>query len=151
MRIGLEIKKLNNLIGKEICRRTAIYDGDDKLTNMHGRIIGFIRRKGADGHDVFQRDIENEFMISGPSVSEILKLMEKNALIERRSVAYDGRLKKIVLTDKALELQHRVEQILDCFESELEDVLTDEESRIFETIIVKLKAELQNKNKKETV
>ncbi len=146
MRIGLEIKKLNNLIGKEICRRTTIDDKDDKLTNMQGRVIGFIRRSEEFEREIFQRDIENEFMISAPSVSEILKLMEKNGLIERRSVAYDGRLKKIVLTDKALAFHCRIERTIDCFESELQNVLTQDESETFERIIVKLQNELQNKN-----
>ena len=81
MQIGLEVKILGSLIDREIRAKVAV-DNLDKMTNMHGHIIGFLRYNS--DREIFQRDIEKRFMISGASVSEILKLMEKNGLIERK-------------------------------------------------------------------
>ena len=83
MRIGFRVKILANLIEKEIRASSAIEDMM-KMTNMHGRIISFLHRN--EDKDIYQRDIEQNFMISGPSVSEVLKLMKKNGLIEKKSV-----------------------------------------------------------------
>ena len=98
MRTVIRLKILANLIEREIRTSSAI-ENMIKMTNMHGRIISYLHRN--EGRDIYQRDIEKTFMISGPSVSEVLKLMQKNGLIERQSVKHDARLKKIVLTDKA--------------------------------------------------
>ena len=56
--------------------------------------------------DLYQRDIEEEFRIRRSTASGILKLMEKNGFIYRKSVARDSvardaRLKQIVPTEKA--------------------------------------------------
>lgn len=148
MRIGLEIKILNNLIEKEI-RSAAAVEDMDRLTNMHGRILGYIDRNA--DRPIFQRDIEHEFMISGPSVSEILKLMERNGLVERKSVDYDARLKRIVLTDLARTMQQKVKKSIDSVEEELASCLTEEELRVLETAVKKISEMLKQKNKKETL
>ena len=53
--------------------------------------------------DLRQKDFEQQFNIRRSTASNILALIEKNGLIQRESVPYDARLKKIVLTDKAIE------------------------------------------------
>ena len=116
MRIGFRVKILANLIEKEIRASSAIEDMM-KMTNMHGRIISFLHRN--EDKDIYQRDIEQNFMISGPSVSEVLKLMKKNGLIEKKSVEKDARLKKIVLTEKGRQLDAEVQQSLDSVENEI--------------------------------
>lgn len=78
----------------------------DNVTGNHGYIIGFIYENR--DRDIFQRDIEKEFNLRGSTVTNMLNLMEKNGLIERKSVDGDRRLKKIVLTEKALEIQQLV-------------------------------------------
>ena len=91
MRTVIRLKILANLIEREMRTSSAI-ENMIKMTNMHGRIISYLHRN--EGRDIYQRDIEKTFMISGPSVSEVLKLMQKNGLIERQSVKHDARLKK---------------------------------------------------------
>lgn len=148
MRIGYEIKILSNLIDREI-RSSAAIDAMDKMTNMHGRIIGFLHRN--EDKEIFQRDIEKSFMISGPSVSEILKLMEKNGLVERRGVEKDGRLKRITLTDKARLMDSEVQTSLDEVEKNLASMLSGEEYAMFEIIVYKLIESLKEKHVKEIV
>ena len=148
MRIGYEIKILSNLTDREI-RSSAAIDAMDKMTNMHGRIIGFLHRN--EDKEIFQRDIEKSFMISGPSVSEILKLMEKNGLVERRGVEKDGRLKRITLTDKARLMDSEVQTSLDEVEKNLASMLSGEEYAMFEIIVYKLIESLKEKHVKEIV
>ena len=74
-----------------------------KLTPMQGFFISYIYEKKMEGKDVFQKDLEQSFMIRRSTATEILKIMEKNELITKESVEHDARLKKIVLTEKAIE------------------------------------------------
>ena len=90
-------------------------------------------------------------MISGPSVSEVLKLMQKNGLIERQSVKHDARLKKIVLTDKGRQLDAEVQQSMDAVENEVAAMLSEEEFAAFEKTVEKLIQKLMEKQDKEVV
>lgn len=92
MRTVIRLKILANLIEREMRTSSAI-ENMIKMTNMHGRIISYLHRN--EGRDIYQRDIEKTFMISGPSVSEVLKLMQKNGLIERRPSNTTRGLKKL--------------------------------------------------------
>ena len=142
MQIGLEVKILGSLIDREIRAKVAV-DNLDKMTNMHGHIIGFLRYNS--DREIFQRDIEKRFMISGASVSEILKLMEKNGLIERKPVERDGRLKKIVLTDKAIVMHDEVQESIDSVEREIDGLITEEERVEFDRIAMKLIEKLKQR------
>ncbi len=99
--IGLELRALNNLI-----RRYFDYSSHKKeieqITGNNGWIIGYLSARR--NQDVFQKDLEEHFTITRSTTSKVLSLMEKKGLIQRLSVPEDGRLKKIVLTPKALEL-----------------------------------------------
>ena len=148
MQIGLEVKILGSLIDREIRAKVAV-DNLDKMTNMHGHIIGFLRHNS--DREIFQRDIERRFMISGASVSEILKLMEKNGLIERKPVERDGRLKKIVLTEKAVAMHDEVQASIDSVEKEIDGLITEEERAEFDRIAVKLKEKLKQRKQEEVV
>src|SRR5699024_12075049 len=68
----------------------------------------------ANSHDnVYQRDIEKEFNIRRSTEINILKTMEKNNLIWRKSVKSDSRLKRIILSDKAKEMQDAIGKFMD--------------------------------------
>ncbi len=148
MQIGLEVKILGSLIDREIRAKVAV-DNLDKMTNMHGHIIGFLRYNS--DREIFQRDIEKRFMISGASVSEILKLMEKNGLIERKPVERDGRLKKIVLTDKAIVMHDEVQESIDSVEREIDGLITEEERAEFDRIAMKLIEKLKQRKQEEVL
>ena len=54
--------------------------------------------------DIFQKDFEAEFSISGATATNILKVLEREKLIERIPMKEDGRLKKIVLLDAGAQV-----------------------------------------------
>lgn len=64
--------------------------------------------------------------------------MEKNRLITRESVAYDNRLKKIVLTDKALMYRKQVVDDLSALEESLIKDIPEEKLNIFFEVIEKM-------------
>lgn len=57
--------------------------------------------------DVFQKDIEEFFFISGATASNTLKGLERQKMIERIPLKEDARSKRIVLTEKGVELHKK--------------------------------------------
>ena len=94
------------------------------------------------GRDVFQRDIEKAFSISRSTVTVTLQLMEKNGLICRESVAQDARLKRIVLTQKAVDLHRQIEEDISGFEEMLAQGIPDEDQETFLRVAQKMRENL---------
>lgn len=126
VRIGKEVINLANQIKRKIGKESAEYG----ITSIQGRIIGFLYWE-ANKRDIFQKDIETEFNIRRSSVTSVLQLMEKNELIKRVSVSEDARLKKIILTEKGVEIQEHVHKFIDKLEKELSAGFTDDEINVF--------------------
>ena len=64
--------------------------------------------------------------------------MEQKGFIERVSVENDARLKKIVLTEKAMNIEEEVMQFFDKLEQEFEKNITKEELEIFYSVLDKI-------------
>ena len=140
-RIGFEIGRTSRLIRRHL-DSSATKTYIDNLTGTHGRAIGFFWHNR--DKDIFQRDFEQEFNIRRSTASSMLTLMEKNGLIARQSVPYDARLKKIVLTDKALEIQNFVNKNLDEFEEGISRGISNEELEVFFGVLEKIRENLNN-------
>ena len=132
-RIGFEIKTITNLVKRQIDSSNVIKDLDN-MTGMHGWIIGYLYNKSQQG-DVYQRDLERQFSIRRSTATKLLQLMEKNGLIKRLAVDFDARLKKLVLTDKAIAIHQLVEKEIDKTEARLTKGFTQQEK---DTLVVLL-------------
>lgn len=95
---------LNNAVRRYIDRYTEGKKALDSLTCSNGWIIGYVCEMKEEGKDVYQRDLENNFGITRSTASKVLGLMEKKGLVERVSVSHDARLKKIIPTERSLEI-----------------------------------------------
>lgn len=122
--LGRKIKVLSNQIRRKV--EKDLTDRSIEVPSTQSRIIGFLYKESFK-RDIFQKDIEEEFEIRRSSVTNILQLMEKNGYIKRISVAEDARLKKIVLTDKGLEIQQSVVKVLEEAENTLRTAYSEEE------------------------
>lgn len=131
--IGKEILIFSNQIRRRIDKEAGKYG----LTSIQARILGFVFRQSA-VKNVFQKDIEEEFNIRRSSVTSVIQLMEKNGYINRESVCEDARLKKIILTQKGLETEEKVHQVIIEIEESLQKTLNDEEKNIFIQLIDRL-------------
>ncbi len=139
--IGFELKVLSNMIKRKISAIKATA-GAEQLTGMHGWIIGYLYDR-RDVKDVFQRDIEADFTIRRSTATGILQLMEKNGLLYREPVSYDARLKKLVLTPKAISAHEATMKAIHQMENNIKSGLTEEEIEQFFIIIDKIKKNVE--------
>lgn len=139
--IGHELKAINHIMQRKMFQ-TAAAAGIDRVTIMHGWIIGYLYCHQE--IDVYQRDIESNFAISRSTVTNILKLMEKKGYIIRQSVDTDARLKKIVLTEKGKLINSKLEKAIQENESRFKSVLTSDEQQQFIYLVRKLRHGLES-------
>ena len=137
--LGLEIRKLNNLIKRYMESKKP--EEFDKSTGVHGWAIRYFYENC--DTDVFQRDFESRFSIRRSTATNMLKLMEKNGIIHRESVPYDARLKKIVLTEKAIEIHKKATKNIEMVENTLKNGITEEELIVFYNVVDKIKNNLE--------
>ncbi|MBR7071010.1 MAG: MarR family transcriptional regulator [Clostridia bacterium] len=140
--IGFSVRSLHNLIKRDI-EKSKIFRMEC-ASGLHGWAIGYFFNH--QGEEIFQRDFEEEFSIRRSTASNILRLMEENGLIERVRVAEDARLKRIVLTDRAIQLHKMIIEDMEQREKRLRKGLTDEELASFFYVMEKIKANLEEQN-----
>ena len=80
------------------------------LTGIQSHALHYILVKSAEG-PVYQRDVEGVFGVSRSTVTGMLQQMERDGLIRRDSVEGDGRLKCLIPTQKAIEMDERVRRM----------------------------------------
>lgn len=110
-------------------------------SNAFGASNGYIISYLCENEDknIFQRDIELEFDLSRSTVSTILKELEKEGLIERKSVIIDARLKKVVPTQKAKMINEACSKEIAHFFYDLASNLSDDEFGTFVKVLNTLK------------
>ncbi len=139
-KLGFEIHKTSRII-KRYADSDVTKSYVDKMTGTHGWAVGYFYRNR--DKDIFQRDFEQEFNIRRSTASSILSLMEKNDLIRREKVPYDARLKKITLTQKAIDVQAVVIEAFDRFESTMKQGISDEELQVFYGVLDKINKNME--------
>lgn len=139
--IGFEIRTLSNLIRRDVEKNIAAMDPKPN-GRVHGWAINYFYENR--DRDIFQKDFEEKFLIRRSTASNMLKLMEKDGYIKRVSVENDARLKKIVLTDKAIKIHTAICRDIAAREKRLRKGLTDEELEAFFRIVEKLKKNMEN-------
>ena len=103
--------------------------------------MGYIMRHAKQG-EVFQRDIEKEFSLRRSTVTVMLQGFEQKGYILRVPVSRDARLKKIVLTEKAEQLQERSWREMERFHQKLEENLSEDEKEQLLNLLGKIKQNL---------
>ena len=113
-------------------------------------ILDYLSRCG--NEHIFQKDIAERFHMRNSSVTAIIRNMEKNGMIERKTVESDGRLRRICITPTGTALSRKCRRDMDSMEDILRSSLTEEELRCFFTISEKLikRLEIGGSNDKET-
>lgn len=137
--IGIQIRTLPNLIHRRV-ESLPMRQYADKVTGVHSWIMGYIYDNS--DRELFQKDLEKEFQMRRSTATVILQLMEKNGMIRREKVDYDARLKKIVLTDKALDLHKQIDREIKLFEKQMCKGITQEEMQAFWNVTEKIKQNL---------
>jgi DNA-binding MarR family transcriptional regulator len=141
--IGFKVRILANLIKRDV-EKSKSELGIDLPKGINGWAISYFFNNS--DKDIFQKDFENEFSIRRSTASNILKTMEQNGFITRESVLSDARLKKIVLTEKAINIHKSVLKSINEREEGLRQNLSDQEIETFLKITDKLIKNMEDIN-----
>ena len=136
--IGKEIIILSHGIKRQM-QETAESVG---ITGTQSRVLQYISEESKT-REVFQKDIEEAFQIRRSTVTQILQLMERDGLIERKSVARDARLKKLVLTAKGYEIDEVMKGQISHMEERIIKNISNEEKEMLLTILEKIRKNLE--------
>ena len=125
--IGHKTRIVHNNIDKYF--KTSWEKAGVEPTRMQCATLHYLRTH--ENEDVFQKDIEAAFSISGATATNILKVMEKDGLIRREAVPTDARLKKLVLTEKGIAFDDAARENIVRLEEGMKKGFTEEELTIF--------------------
>ena len=139
--VGFQVGELARMIKRSIDEHITQLEIEE-LTGVQARILGYVYGNSKNGN-VYQRDIEKDFHIRRSSVAETLRLMENKGLIVRECVSHDARLKRIVLTPKAMAIQEQVVKIIEEVENSIVAGLSQGEIMVFLETLDKIKANLR--------
>ena len=136
-----EIKSLDHLI---INRLSVDYISNIKrITPSQIHILEYIINNSK--KEVSQKDLEKILKHSRATVSSVLFTMEKNGLIKRNN---DTKSKKIILTEKALNVIEKSKENINLIEKECLNGISQNDLCIFYKVLKKMKNNLQRKDDK---
>lgn len=139
--LGFEVRTLNNAVKRYFQQNRP--EELEESTGVHGWALRYFYENR--DKDVFQRDFELRFSIRRSTATNMLKLMEKNGIIHRVPVDYDARLKKIVLTEKAVAIHKKATQNIEMLESSLKEGISQQELSVFFNVVDKIKNNMEVK------
>lgn len=142
--IGNEIHVLAKLIHRALDNSPEMKK-IESVTGTNAWIIGYIAKRNAEGEDAYQRDLEKHFGITRSTASKVVNLMVQKELIIRENVPGDARLKKLVLTERAMEIFHQMTEEFDAMEEALVSGFSEEEIEHFFDYIHRMQRNIELK------
>lgn len=139
LHIGIVSRRLSHEIGRAV-RTVVSKEFGDSATGVQSWVVRYLYEHKDE--DVFQKDLENQFSVRRSTMTTILQLMEKNGLITKEPVSRDARLKKLILTDAAIEMQDRIRGDIDALEAKMRVGISDEELDTYFRISEKIRKNL---------
>lgn len=118
-----------SILANRVRRRIDAMSFRGQYSGTEGKALHFLLANT--DRDLFQKDFEEEFGLRPPSASALIRKMENDGLITRTTVAYDGRLKKIVPSEKALQNRQNVMQGLQNIEDRLNAGISEEDLAVW--------------------
>ena len=142
--IGFEVRSISNQIKRYLNSLPAFQNNE--VRGIYGYVMGFLYRNS--DKDIYQKDIEEELSIRRSSVTNLLGKMEKCGLIERQSVCGDARLKKVVLTEKAVQMQEQIDKEIKGVEKKLSEGLSDSEQELLFALLARVRKNVESFSEK---
>lgn len=106
-------------------------------TGAQTRVLYFVLDNYLD-REIYQKDIQKALNISGATMSELLKKLEKKGMIERKRVEEDDRLKKIVPTSHAIMMKENLNRDIQNIEKKLVSEISEEELEVYLKVTKKM-------------
>lgn len=101
--IGFTVKQINNIYEKELNERLKKLG----ITSSQCAVLDYLFHTNKE--EVNQRDVEKNLSLKNPTVTGILKRMEEKGFILIVPNATDRRKKNIYLTEKAYDIQRKMD------------------------------------------
>ena len=101
--IGFMIKQINNVFEKELNEKVKKLG----LTSSQCTVLDYLFHTSKD--EISQRDVERHLSLKNPTVTGLLKRLDEKGYILCVPNAKDKRKKNIYLTEKAYDIQRRME------------------------------------------
>ena len=141
--IGPEMHHLHHLLVRRV--NSLLSQGKYRdITPMQGHVIHFLLENQGKG-DLFQRDLEKQFGIRRATATGILQLMEREGLLRREPVDYDARLKKLVLTPEAVELDGHIHRTIQTVERQAVEGIAPEDLKVFWRVFDQMKKNMEER------
>ena len=131
-----------NLLSRMLKRRLNVTLQGLGITAIQSRVMFYIMDHCLEG-PVFQRDVEQVFSLSRSTATGILQQLEEKGLLRRESVPSDARLKNLVPTPRAAELDAEVRACLRQSEAVLTRGLSDGQIQLFKETLATMAANLE--------
>lgn len=136
-----QIVKLIKILSNQIDVKTQLLIGNNTITSTQVRMLYYLYH-----HDCKnQKQLCETFKLSSPTVNGILDRLEKNGYIIREKLV-DKRNNKILLTDKALQINKTFEQAILYNNQILSKNLTDDEKQQLTYLLTKLLNNIEEGN-----
>lgn len=119
--LGFIVKQINNIYEKNLNERLKKLG----ITSSQCAVLDFLFYTNED--EVSQRDVEKALSLKNPTVTGILKRLDEKGFILCVPNAKDKRKKKIYLTEKAYDIQRRMEANRRKLDDELTKGMTQKE------------------------
>ena len=125
------IGRLSNILRRKIDG----FSSKESFSGSEGKVLHFLL---AQTNDVFQKDVEEEYCLRPSTATELLKKMERSGLIRREAMPNDARMKRIIVSEKALQYKDIVIADITNLEDELTKGISSNELDVFFKVMEKM-------------
>ena len=146
-RIGPHVRHLSKTIREAVdleLDKECSKSGMTRLTAMQAHVMGYLFCETEKGNVVYQKDIEQVFHIQRSTATGILKLLEQSGNIRRECDASDARMKRITVTEEALQKKKKIDSAIDRIEKKLLTGLSKEEIKTYIELTEKMRRNLES-------
>ena len=146
------VGRMINGLSHQLKRQMCTLEEESGLTNMQSLVLHFIAFQTME-RDLYQKDVEKAFQIRRSTATGILQFLEKEGYIYREAVERDARLKKIVPTEKTVELHGHIIANIHYMEDVLREGIPREDMETCMRVLEQMSANLagnENDRGKET-
>ena len=146
MPMGLRFSLLHRVFRKQLDARLQ----EKGLTGVQFGVLGQLRRlRRAGREEINQRDLEAATHVTHPTMTEIVKRLEKQGFVVCAPSERDRRFKSIRATEKAAALQQEMDELDESIFRELCEGLTPEELEALRSVTDKMLRNIFSQCQKE--
>ncbi len=123
--IGFIVKQINNIYEKELTKRLKVLG----ITSSQCAVLNYLFQNNQE--HVTQREIEKNLQLKNPTVTGLLKRLDEKGFVLCVQSPTDKRCKNIYLTEKAFDIQKKMESDRKRLDKRLTIGMTKKEVEVF--------------------